>query len=128
MGVDVDGAFAEYVVRPAHTLIVPPTPVDPVVLAVPTDAVATPYHALVQVARLRAGERLLVIGVGRIGSNAVQLGRRVGARVATLTRSDAKRDLAVRLGADAALLTRARATPRGWPPRSAASPTSSCSA
>src|SRR5215216_4230224 len=27
MGVDVDGAFAEYVVRPAHTLIVPPRPV-----------------------------------------------------------------------------------------------------
>ena len=31
MGVDVDGAFAEYVVRPVRTLVKPPAPVDPVV-------------------------------------------------------------------------------------------------
>jgi D-arabinose 1-dehydrogenase-like Zn-dependent alcohol dehydrogenase len=65
MGVDVDGAFAEYVVRPARTLIKPTAPVDPVVLAVLTDAVATPYHALVRIAQIRAGESLLVLGGGR---------------------------------------------------------------
>ena len=81
MGVDVDGAFAEYVVRPVRTLVRPRAPVDPVALAVLTDAVGTPYHALVRIARLQAGETLLVLGVGGVGSNAVQLGRDLGARV-----------------------------------------------
>jgi D-arabinose 1-dehydrogenase-like Zn-dependent alcohol dehydrogenase len=103
MGVDVDGAFAEYVVRPVHTLIRPPAPVDPAVLAVLTDAVATPYHALVRVARLQPGETLLVLGIGGIGSNAVQLGRHLGARVVAASRGEAKLALARRLGADEAV-------------------------
>lgn len=103
MGVDVDGAFAEYVVRPADTLIVPPRPVDPVVLAVLTDAVATPYHALVRIARLAAGETLCVLGVGGIGSNAVQLGKLLGARVVAVSRGEEKLELARRLGADEAV-------------------------
>jgi propanol-preferring alcohol dehydrogenase len=97
MGVDVDGAFAEYVVRPAYTLIRPPEPVDPATLAVLTDAVATPFHALTRLAQVQPGETLLVIGVGGVGSNAIQLGRHLGAHVVAATRG--KRELAVRLGA-----------------------------
>ena len=100
MGVDVDGAFAEYVVRPVAALIRPPAPVPPAVLAVLTDAVATPLHGLKRVARLAAGETLVVLGVGGLGSNAVQLGRAFGARVIAVTRSAAKLDLARTLGAD----------------------------
>jgi D-arabinose 1-dehydrogenase-like Zn-dependent alcohol dehydrogenase len=103
MGVDVDGAFAEYVVRPARTLIVPPRPVEPMTLAVLTDAVGTPYHALVAVARLQAGETLCVLGVGGIGSNAVQLGRQLGARVIAVSRREEKLALARRLGAEQAI-------------------------
>jgi propanol-preferring alcohol dehydrogenase len=103
MGVDVDGAFAEYVVRPAHTLVRPPAPVDPAALAVLTDAVATPYHALARVARLQPGETLLVLGIGGIGSNAVQLGRHLGARVVAVSRAAAKLELAQRLGAHATI-------------------------
>jgi propanol-preferring alcohol dehydrogenase len=105
MGVDVDGAFAEYVVRPAHTLIRPPAPIDPTVLAVLTDAVATPYHALVRVARVQRGETLLVLGIGGIGSNAVQLGRHLGARVVAASRGATKLALARRLGADEVVAT-----------------------
>jgi propanol-preferring alcohol dehydrogenase len=105
MGVDVDGAFAEYVVRPAHTLVRPPRTVDPAALAVLTDAVATPYHALVRVARLQRGETLLVLGVGGIGSNAVQLGRHLGARVVAASRSTAKLELARGFGADEVVAT-----------------------
>lgn len=100
MGVDVDGAFAEYIVRPARTVIVPPEAVDPVVLAVLTDAVATPYHALVRIAKLQAGETLVVLGVGGVGSNAVQIGRLLGARVIAVGRSARKLELASQLGAD----------------------------
>ncbi len=100
MGVDLDGAFAEYVVRPEAALIVPPAPVPPEVLAVLTDAVATPLHGLKRVARLQAGETLVVLGVGGLGSNAVQLGKAFGARVIAVTRSEAKLRLARDLGAD----------------------------
>ncbi len=100
MGVDVDGAFAEYVIRPVAALIRPRAPVPPAVLAVLTDAVATPLHGLKRVARLQAGETLVVLGVGGLGSNAVQLGKAFGARVIAVTRSDAKLRLARELGAD----------------------------
>jgi alcohol dehydrogenase, propanol-preferring len=100
MGVDVDGAFAEYVLRPVTTLIRTPAPVDPVSLAVLTDAVGTPYHALVKIARLEPGETLAVLGIGGLGSNAVQLGKLLGARVVAISRSEGKLELARRLGAD----------------------------
>ena len=100
MGVDVDGAFAEYVLRPEAALIRPRAAVPPVVLAVLTDAVATPLHGLKRVAHLAAGETLVVLGVGGLGSNAVQLGKAFGARVIAVTRSEAKLRLARDLGAD----------------------------
>ena len=100
MGVDVDGAFAEYVLRPAAALIRPRAPVTPAVLAVLTDAVSTPLHGLKRVARLQRGETLVVLGVGGLGSNAVQLGKAMGATVIAVTRSEAKLRLARELGAD----------------------------
>lgn len=100
MGVDVDGAFAEYVIRPVEALVRPPAPLPPAVLAVLTDAVATPLHGLKRVAKLQPGETLVVMGVGGLGSNAVQLGKAYGARVIAVTRSQAKLDLARQLGAD----------------------------
>jgi len=103
MGVDVDGAFAEYVVRPVETLIAPPRPIDPEALAVLTDAVGTPYHALARVGRVQPGETVAVLGIGGIGSNAVQVARRLGARVVAVSRSEEKLDLARRLGAHAAV-------------------------
>ncbi len=101
MGVDLDGAFAEYVIRPSEALIRPPAPVPPPVLAVLTDAVATPLHGLKRIAQLRPGETLVVLGVGGLGSNAVQLGKAMGATVIAVTRSEAKLRLAIELGADA---------------------------
>jgi len=100
MGVDVDGAFAEYVLRPVAALVKPRAHVPPPVLAVLTDAVATPLHGLKRVAHLDSGETLVVLGVGGLGSNAVQLGKAMGARVIAVTRSEAKLRLARELGAD----------------------------
>ena len=72
----------------------------PAILAVLTDAVATPLHGLKRVAHLQPGETLVVLGIGGLGSNAVQLGKAFGARVIAVTRSQAKLDLARQLGAD----------------------------
>ena len=101
MGVEFDGGFAERVVLPARCVIPVHEDDDPAAVAVLTDAVATPYHALVRVARARAGETVVVLGVGGTGSNAVQLAAYLGCRVIAVSRSDANLELAVRMGADA---------------------------
>jgi D-arabinose 1-dehydrogenase-like Zn-dependent alcohol dehydrogenase len=103
MGVDVDGAFAEYVLRPRASLIVPPAPLPAPELAVITDAVATPLHALRRIAKVHAGETVAVIGIGGLGSNAVQLARAYGAIAIAISRSQEKLELALRLGAAHAL-------------------------
>lgn len=100
MGVEIDGAFAEYVVRPAHTLIVPPQRIDPAALAVLTDAVATPYHALARRALVQPRETVVVLGIGGLGSNAVQIAKALGARVVAVSRQQVRLDLATKLGAD----------------------------
>ena len=100
MGVEFDGGFAEKVVLPARCVIPVREDDDPAAVAVLTDAVATPYHALVRIARVRAGETVVVMGVGGTGSNAVQLAAYLGCRVIAVSRSDANLELAVRMGAD----------------------------
>jgi D-arabinose 1-dehydrogenase-like Zn-dependent alcohol dehydrogenase len=100
MGVDVDGAFAEYVVRPSASVIVPARPLPPAELAVLTDAVATPLHALRRIAKLSAGETVAIIGIGGIGSNAVQLAKAFGATVISISRTAQKLELAGALGSD----------------------------
>lgn len=100
MGVDVDGAFAQFVLRPIGSLVRTDGDVDPKALAVLTDAVGTPLHALKRVGRVQAGETVVVLGVGGIGSSAVSLAKAFGCRVIAITRSEAKQALARELGAD----------------------------
>lgn len=100
LGVDLDGALAEYVVVPEANVIPTPSQIPAPDLAVLTDAVATPYHALTAIGRITPGQTVVVIGVGGIGSNAVQLAKIMGARVIAVSRSPEKLALAERLGAD----------------------------
>lgn len=102
MGVDVDGAFATQVRVPANCVLPVSDSLDPAIVAVLTDAVGTSYHALTRIARVQPGETVVVLGVGGIGSNAVQVASHLGARVAAVSRQEAKLDLARHLGADAA--------------------------
>lgn len=99
MGVEFDGAFATEVLIPAANAI-PVEPADDLAaVAVLTDAVATPYHALVRVGRVSAGATVVVFGVGGIGSNAVQVAAHLGCRVVAVSRSEEKLELARELGA-----------------------------
>ena len=102
MGVDSPGALASFVIRPVRTLVKPRRPIPPAELALLTDVMATPYHALTSVAGVRPGENVLVIGVGGIGSNAVQLSALLGCRTFAIVRRQSSLDLAMELGAAAA--------------------------
>ena len=74
--------------------------------AVPVTAI-TSWEALVDHGRLRESEYLLVQGgAGGLGYIGVQLGKLLGAHVATTVSTEAKADLARRLGADRVIMYR----------------------
>lgn len=99
MGVDVSGALAEYVCVPEANLIPIPDRLTFQEAAVLTDAVATPYHAL-KISGIKPGQTVAILGVGGIGSNAIQLAKVMGAEIIAVSRSESKLQLAKKLGAD----------------------------
>ncbi|MEO6032026.1 MAG: NADPH:quinone oxidoreductase family protein [Burkholderiaceae bacterium] len=65
---------------------------------------ATTHHALLDRARLQAGETVLVLGAaGGVGTAAIQIAKAVGARVIAAASSDAKCELCKQIGADATI-------------------------
>jgi propanol-preferring alcohol dehydrogenase len=104
LGMARQGGFAEWIALPASSLIGLPEGVSSAVGAIASDAIATPFHALVSVGRLRAGETVVVIGAGGLGLHAVQLARLAGAaRVVAVDPSKPARSAALAAGADAVL-------------------------
>jgi 2-desacetyl-2-hydroxyethyl bacteriochlorophyllide A dehydrogenase len=106
-----DGAWADYVVTPAVSLVPVPEGVPMEQAAVLADAVSTPYGAL-ETAGLRVAESVGVWGLGGIGTHLVQLARIVGASpIIGLDPVPAVRERALALGADFALDPLAEDTP-----------------
>jgi putative PIG3 family NAD(P)H quinone oxidoreductase len=94
------GGYAQKVAVPAGQLLPVPAGVDVVDAAALPEVACTVWSNLVGVARLRAGETLLVHGGGSgIGTFAIQFAHALGARVFTTARAG-KHDLLTGLGAD----------------------------
>ncbi len=101
-GNDMDGGFAEAVVAPGRGVCVVErrgayTLAD---LSVVADAVTTPYQAIVR-SGMAAGDFVIVIGTGGVGTYAVQIAAALGARVVALDVDDAKLETLARHGAAA---------------------------
>jgi 2-desacetyl-2-hydroxyethyl bacteriochlorophyllide A dehydrogenase len=104
LGMARDGALAELVTVPATSAIPLPRAVPFDVVAVITDGVATPLHALRARGGLRAGESVGVFGCGGLGTHAIQLARLMGAAFVVAVDVDAHaRERARGLGADLVL-------------------------
>lgn len=82
--------------------------------AVSMDAVLSPWHALYRRAGLRAGETVVVTGVGGLGLSGIAIATRAGARVAALDPLPAHREAALSLGAELALDPGDVASVREW--------------
>ncbi|MCK9895789.1 NADP-dependent oxidoreductase [Frankia sp. AgB32] len=94
------GACAEYVLAPARALVRKPAELDHVQAGAIPLAALTAYQALVDTARVRPGQRVLVhAAAGGVGHFAVQIARSLGAHVIG-TASAPKHDLLRQLGAD----------------------------
>jgi NADPH2:quinone reductase len=102
---ETGGGYAEYAVAPAHRAVdVPDEVSDGQALALLIQGL-TAWHVLKNSARLSRGETVLVnAAAGGVGSLAVQLAKYFGAgQVIATASTDAKRKLAMELGADVAL-------------------------
>jgi NADPH:quinone reductase-like Zn-dependent oxidoreductase len=96
-----DGGLAEYCLVPARNLerLPPHVPFD-VAAAVPV-AYTTAWRMIVTAGRLLPHERVLVLGAsGGVGTAAVQIGSRIGAKVLAVTSGDRKAARLTELGAD----------------------------
>lgn len=98
IGVQVDGAFAEYIAMPAGNVWVHRTPVAPEVAAI-FDPFGNAVHTALQFDCL--GEDVLVSGAGPIGIMAALVAKHAGARHVVITDlSDERLALAKTLGVD----------------------------
>jgi propanol-preferring alcohol dehydrogenase len=97
-GVTVDGGYAEFAKAPAsHAMRIPPN-LSPKEVAPLFCAGVTVYRALKH-AKILAGQRLAVFGVGGLGHVGIQIGRSLGAEVTAIDISDEKLAQAKSLGA-----------------------------
>jgi NADPH2:quinone reductase len=99
------GGYAEYAVAPEASVFTIPDGVDDGAALALLIQGLTAWHLFKTSAKLAQGESVVVIsGAGGVGSLAVQLAKPFGAgRVIATASSEEKRDLAVSLGADAAV-------------------------
>lgn len=103
-GEHTPGAMAEFAVAPAGNLLPLAENVSFTDAAAMPVAYTTAWRMLVTAGKLQGGATVLTLGVGGgVGSAALVLGRRLGARVFAGASSQEKRDLAVRHGAEAAV-------------------------
>ena len=103
IGVLVNGGFAEYFKAPARNLFKLPDKVSFESGGLVADAVVTAVHAVYDSSTLGKGDTAVVIGVGGIGQIILQLLKNLHVKVAAVSRSKEKQEIAKRLGADVVL-------------------------
>ena len=87
-------AFASRTVTQAHLVVRKPAALSFEAAAAIPIAFATAYHALIDVARLRSGDRILIhAATGGVGMAAVQIAQSVGATIYGTAGSETKRAL-----------------------------------
>lgn len=96
-----DGGFAEYVLVPTESLIRLPDSISYESGATLACSATTALHAMRRIGRVKQGEAVVVYGLGGIGLLMVQLGRHLGLRTIGISRTVAKLEQALALGAEA---------------------------
>lgn len=102
LGVDIDGGMAEFCIVPVKQLYPLPPDMAPEVSAF-IEPVSCAIHGI-DLARIKTGDTVVIIGGGTIGLIMLQLARNAGAaRVIVVEPLDHKRKLASALGSDVVL-------------------------
>jgi 2-desacetyl-2-hydroxyethyl bacteriochlorophyllide A dehydrogenase len=103
MGLERNGGLAQFAIVKRANLIPFSDDLAFEKAAVSMDAVASPWGALHGRARIRSGERVLVVGAGGLGINGVQIARAAGCSVAVVDPVASHRELALERGAELAV-------------------------
>lgn len=102
MGLGVPGGYEQYTQIATRNLTKVPKGISPAVAAAITDAVLTPYHALKR-ANINGQTRMLIMGMGGLGINGVQIAKAFGAHITCVDLKESSRELAKKYGADVVL-------------------------
>ncbi len=94
-----DGGFAEYISVPAGEIFAAPENVPLPEASIISDAISTPYHAVVNRAMVKPGDTVVVFGVGGVGLSTIQLAAAVGGKVIAVDIFDEKLEIAKKFGA-----------------------------
>ena len=104
LGEHHQGTLAEFVVVPAANVLAVPSDTNPIEGAALTLSTLTAWRMLAARARLRAGERVLIWGIGGgVALACLQIAKLIGAHVTVTSGSDEKLARARELGADDAI-------------------------
>ncbi len=104
-GLHHHGAMAEKLIVPERCLVALPDEVSFEIGAILTDAVSTPYHAVVRRAKLQKGESVAIFGCGGLGSQAIRFCKLFGAsRIIAVDTNQIALERAKKLGADDTIL------------------------
>jgi len=98
-GNHIDGAFAQFIKVPEKDIILMPDEIPLEEGCIIADAISTPYHAVVNRAKVKLGERIIVFGCGGVGINVVQIAALQGAEVIACDIDNNKLEIALELGA-----------------------------
>ncbi len=98
-GVSIDGGYAEYMTTRASGLVAVPEGISAAEAAPLLCAGITVFNGLRKSAA-RPDALVAVQGIGGLGHLAIQYAAKLGLRVVAIARGEAKRDLALKLGAD----------------------------
>jgi NADPH:quinone reductase-like Zn-dependent oxidoreductase len=102
-GFSLPGVLAEYTVQPENTLVRTPDNLSDVEAAPLSVGGLTVWTILVEQARIRAGQTILVQGSGGVSLFALQIAKMFGLKVIATTGSKAKEQQLKDLGADAVI-------------------------
>jgi NADPH:quinone reductase-like Zn-dependent oxidoreductase len=104
LGEHLPGTIAEYIVVPAANVRPIPTAIPVAAAAAFTLATLTAWRMIVTRARVRAGDDVLIWGIGGgVALAALQICKQIGARVWAVSSSDDKLERAKKLGANEVL-------------------------
>ena len=105
LGIHVDGGFADLVAVPTDSIVARPPDVPVTAAATAVDAGATALHTIRRRARVEAGESVLVIGAGGLGTYGIQFARLAGAGAVIAADTDPRAlERAADLGVDETIL------------------------
>jgi len=93
-----DGGFSQYMIAKESDLVLIPKGLSPVESAPLLCAGVTTYSALKNCGA-KLGDLVAVCGIGGLGHLAIQYGSKMGFNIVAISRSEDKKDLAIKLGA-----------------------------